>query len=608
MLQTVIEKLNSKSPAGTQSPAWKQDIASVALATLIVLLIQAADGFSALGNVKGDNDSLLRLVQIRDLIAGQGWFDLQQYRMGPEGGFEMHWSRLVDAPIAAIVLLVGSISGTTAVAEAVAMVAWPTMTFAASLYFLLCATRRFAGASAAFPAVVIGGIGIYMLGIFLPAALDHHNLQLALTLAMISALLATPSKPYAAHLAGASAALMMAIGVETLPFVAAGCLSAAVLFLFYGMRERATAAGFGASFAIVSALAFVIMIPPSGWFIIACDAYSVAQFSVAVLGGVGLAVAATIRPLLSSLPRRFSALAVIAICAGGVVLMLFPQCLGDPYAGLDPRLRTYWLSAVSEAQSLFSILSNDPVMAASYYATPFLAVGLLAAVIWHRGWSRERALVALFLGLAVIISIWQVRGANFSVAIAVIPLAGWVAGWRARTQTAKPAAMASVKLCLVWMLSLGLTWDLAISGVADAIADEPRQVDSAVACYEESDYQTLSQMPVQTVLAVSNLGPQILKATPHRVLAGPYHRNVDGNLLVQEILFAAPNVAQGLLRKHRVTLVVHCQGNPETTVFAGWAPDGLMAAMSNNRVPGWLQPVSGPDDGPLSIYRLRRAP
>ena len=49
----------------------------------------------------GDNDSLLRLVEIRDLLGGQGWFDLHQYRMGPPGGFVMHWSRLVDAPIAA---------------------------------------------------------------------------------------------------------------------------------------------------------------------------------------------------------------------------------------------------------------------------------------------------------------------------------------------------------------------------------------------------------------------------------------------------------------------------------------------------------------------------
>ena len=66
-------------------------------------------GFPTLPTATGDNDSLLRLVEIRDLIGGQGWFDLHQYRMGPQGGFVMHWSRLVDAPIAAIILVVVSI-------------------------------------------------------------------------------------------------------------------------------------------------------------------------------------------------------------------------------------------------------------------------------------------------------------------------------------------------------------------------------------------------------------------------------------------------------------------------------------------------------------------
>ena len=68
------------------------------------LVVHTASGFPTLDASNGDNDSLLRLVEVRDLIGGQGWFDLHQYRMGPEGGFVMHWSRLVDAPIAAIML------------------------------------------------------------------------------------------------------------------------------------------------------------------------------------------------------------------------------------------------------------------------------------------------------------------------------------------------------------------------------------------------------------------------------------------------------------------------------------------------------------------------
>lgn len=609
MLYQAIGPVERDNLPPAVSAAWIQDLAKAALAALLVLVVQASGGFTGLANLQGDNDSLLRLVQIRDLIAGQGWFDPQQYRMGPQGGFPMHWSRLVDAPVAAIILVAGWVTGGAGMGETVALVAWPLMTYAAGLFFLLCSARRFAGDEAAFPALVIGGIGIYMLGIFLPAALDHHNLQLALTMAMISGLLASPDRPYAACLAGACAALMMAVGAETLPYVAAGCLGAALLYLVSGERERATAIGFGLSFAVVSALAFVVTVPRSGWFIAACDAYSVAQFSVAVLGGAGLVLAASSRSVSSGLPRRFAALALIAVCAGGLLLTAFPQCLADPYAGLDPRLKTYWLDGVSEAQSLFSILSNDPVLAASYYATPLLAAGLLILDIKRNGWTRARALVMLFLGSAILVSLWQVRGAIFSISIAVIVLAAWVASWRVRTQpgsrAAGPAALANVKLCLVWALSLGITWDMAAGGVARAFAGEAADTDPAAACYADQDYRTLSQLPPQTVLAVSNLGAAILKNTGHRVLAGPYHRNVTGNLLAQQIYFAAPGEARKLLRDNEITLVVHCPGNSESALFAKWAPEGLLAALSDKSVPDWLEPAVDAGDGPLEIYLVR---
>src|ERR1700694_2453450 len=43
-------------------------------------------------------DDAMRLVQFRDLLAGQGWFDLTQYRLSPPDGAAMHWSRLIDPP------------------------------------------------------------------------------------------------------------------------------------------------------------------------------------------------------------------------------------------------------------------------------------------------------------------------------------------------------------------------------------------------------------------------------------------------------------------------------------------------------------------------------
>src|SRR5688500_6254016 len=81
------------------------------LAALVFLGLHAAAGFPSLVDAGSDNDSLLRLVEVRDLIGGQAWFDLTQNRLGPDGGVTMHWSRLVDAPIAAVMLAASVLTG-----------------------------------------------------------------------------------------------------------------------------------------------------------------------------------------------------------------------------------------------------------------------------------------------------------------------------------------------------------------------------------------------------------------------------------------------------------------------------------------------------------------
>ncbi|RWL56929.1 MAG: GtrA family protein, partial [Mesorhizobium sp.] len=120
--------------ADTGAASWKSDLVLALIAALLALAVDAWTGFGPLTDAGGDNDNLLRLVEVRDLLAGQGWFDLHQYRMGLEGGFVMHWSRLVDAPIAAIVLAASALTGSRPLAE-VAQVLWPALLFWSTLFF-----------------------------------------------------------------------------------------------------------------------------------------------------------------------------------------------------------------------------------------------------------------------------------------------------------------------------------------------------------------------------------------------------------------------------------------------------------------------------------------
>ena len=50
-----------------------------------------------------DSDDAMRLVQVRDFLNGQGWFDLTVKRLAAPEPMIMHWSRIIDVPLAALI-------------------------------------------------------------------------------------------------------------------------------------------------------------------------------------------------------------------------------------------------------------------------------------------------------------------------------------------------------------------------------------------------------------------------------------------------------------------------------------------------------------------------
>lgn len=585
------------------TPTWARlrsritgDAAIAMAAAALMLVVHALRGFPTLVDSKGDNDSVLRLVQVRDLLAGQGWFDPTQYRMGLEGGFEMHWSRLVDLPIALLVAGFG---------ETAALVVWPTLLFALALFLTIRAARALGGEWAVLPAAVAGGLALYFVDLFPPAALDHHNVQLVLALATFLCLANARAQGHVgAAVAGACAALMLAVGMEAAPYVAAACAISAIGFLVGDATDARVARGFGAAFAGVGAASLLATLPVQGWLSVQCDAFSFPQASLSVVGGAGLAIIASIPVLAASPRRRLAALAVLGGLAVALLLAAFPQCLADPYAGLDPRLQRYWLSAVSEAQSVSSVLRSDPAMFAGFYMTPLIALGVVGWTIVQRGGARTWIVAAAFLGTAVLVSFWQVRGAMFSVPLAAVPLAAWVGGLRRRAET-DGGGLRQLAMAAGWLVSLNVVWQLAALPLKPEAKDGGGEAAALERCYALSDYGTLGALPPGLVLAVSNQGSTILSATGHRVLNGPYHRNNAGNLAALDMLMGEPEEAGDTARRLGVAYVALCRGNPETASLRKWAPEGLLAALFAGNAPSWLVPLPDTAGQPIELWRVR---
>jgi hypothetical protein len=590
-----------------KEPFWRSDAAKALAAMLLVAAVAAAGGFKDLDGT-ADNDSLLRLVEVRDLIAGQGWFDLHQYRMGTGGGLLMHWSRLVDAPIAAIVLAVTAATGSQAVGETAALVAWPLALYALAIYLLLRIGRIVAGEEAMLPLTVIGAATLYYVGIFAPGALDHHNVQLVLMLAMLLFLLQAGQDNHSAWLAGVSAVLMLAVGMETAPYVAVGGLFVAAWFLAGSNAANGVAAGFGIAFAAASAVVFVATVPASQWGAAYCDAYSVVQFAIGVLAGAGLGAVASTPALNGGLARRVVSLAMLGGAVAALAFVYFPQCLNDPYADLAPMLQSHWLRMVGEAQPLWNLLAREPESAAGHYATVLIALAVLALHMRRRGLRREDVLIAAMLTVALLVSIWQLRGSRFSVPLACVPLAMWVAQWRARAQ-AEPGTGSSLKLAGAWLVSFNVTWILATLGLWHLLSStEAGGQPAKDSCYDRADYDQLAAMPPDGVLSISNLGAPVLRYTPHRALAGPYHRNLDGNLAALDAFLGAPEKGAGIARANDVGLVAFCRGNAETAFLAKRAPDGLLAGLLSGDVPDWMEIVPESRGRPLELYRVQPQP
>lgn len=585
--------------SGMMPRRFTGDPALAAAGALVALAISAALGFQKLAEPGIDNDSVMRLVQVRDLLSGQGWYDLSQYRMGPDGGFVMHWSRLVDAPVAGLILIFRPFLG-NAGAELAAAVAWPTALLFISLLALLRGARAFGGEAARLPALVLGTAAFHFMAIFSPGSFDHHNVQVALVLTMTAWLIAGRSFA-AGAVAGAAAGASMAVGMETMPYVAAAGVAVALRFWLRGEKEAPAAKGFGVGFGGIAALSLIMTVHPAAWFATACDAFSGAHAGSAMLAGLGLAAVAAFTGARSSM-IRLSALAVLAVASGAFVLAFYPQCLADPYVEIPPRLRDYWLNRISEAQSLYSMLADEPATVATYYATPIIALGLVVRRLFRAGGRDGSLAVAVILTAAFAVSVWQVRGSVFSLSLAVIPLSAWVGALR-RAAASAPSATATLKMAAAWLASVNVAWGLAGILAFGAMAEMARERTTG-ACRAAEDFAGLAKLPAGNVLAVTNHGAALLAYTGHRSLAGPYHRNITGNLAMVYAMAGTPDQALEVVRRHDIAYVAVCPGNPETGILAERAPAGLLARIGSGEKVAWLQPIAGATGGALQVFRV----
>lgn len=547
-------------------------------------------------------DDLMRLVEIRGLIAGQGWFDLVQHRLDPPG-LPMHWSRLVDLPFAAAMMALAPALGAAA-AETVVATLFPVLLLFLVLIAAAKLAQRLGGETARVPALLLLAIATPVLVHVRPGALDHHGIQIVLLLA--AALLATaPVRRRDSVLAGLMAALSLAIGLETLPALAALLGALGLRWVFGGKRDAIAAADAGAGLAVASVVLFFATVPRAAWTSPVCDALSIVWLAAAALAGGALVLLPALSALVRSAPAKAAAGLALAATACGLLFVVFPQCVSDPYGALDPRLATLWLAHVMEAQSLVQMARLMPEQVAPLYAPPLIALALGTVVLVRADARTRRAFLPALCVVAALfaVAIWQMRGAAAAIALAAPVIAASLVVLARGEGLPRAAVLGLIVLAsnpALTMLGQGV-------GRAAAWFDPAHPVvtnDGSRACRRPEDFAALAAHPHGVVLSMIDIGPAILAHTPHAILAAPYHRNSNGNLAALKALLGDDAAAQQVLRDRRIAYVALCDTAPERNTYAQAAANGLLARLVRGETPAYLEPLPR-GGGNLLVYRVK---
>lgn len=604
------------------SPAAAVRRAILALALVAVLVMAAIPAVVAVFDWRlPDNDDAMRVAQVRDWLAGQAWFDVRQHRFAPLDDGDMHWSRLADLPMALVALLAMPLLGSEASLKLAAFVTPPLLGLITCVLAVRTAMRLAPPGSLA----VVASITVPMcllafpsLTWFMPGRVDHHGLQLLALMTAVAGL--AGGRVRGAALAGLAVATSLLVGLETAPVLVVVTGFVALRWLLRGTAVRSATIAFALALGIGLAALFAATIAPERWLVRHHDAFSLIHLAPALVGAAGLAVAAAMLRAEAPLARWIAA-ALIGVAVVAAALP-FPELLRSPYSQVDPMLREIWLSRVGETFSAIAGLqTGQPHLAIAFGVPAVLASGAACFMAW-RAWrtGSDRLdlwllLAALLLVTTVLAWVWQLRVSGQAALLGSIAVAACLA-WLLETRGTRAFLIGALALsplpsgAVGAVLASQLEADHSQAHAAGAQGPDAATPATAQAaalpgqCTGTEAFSSLTSLTPMLAVTSIDVGAPMLLATPHTVLAAPYHRNNRSLRAAYDIFLAPPAQAEAKVRALGAGLIVTCTGAAEVDVLAQRAPGGLMAVLEAGRVPGWLAPLPSPQGSDIRAWRV----
>ena len=554
----------------------------------------------------GDTDDNMRMMQVRAWLTGQGWYDLAQHRLA---GSNIHWSRLVDLPIAGLKLGLTPLLG-GAGAERWAVAVAPLLPYLLLLGSIALTVRRLVDPRAypiAFFALFFAGSTN---GMFMPERIDHHGWQLAF-LALAIAAIADPRRLRGGITLGIATALSLAIGLEMLVYLAIAGVTM-TLFWVADRKERERLTGYAVTLSGATAVAYLIFASYANRGAV-CDALSAVWLADALLGGALLFALARLSP------ADWKARLGLAVGAGLIIAafhaIMFPHCL-HRLEGVSPEVDRLWLSHVREARPVYK---HGWLIATLTLTLPVVGALGWSLLIWVRRKDPEqlrRTLAAATPGFAAsLLLFWQMRtgpaaqmlattGSAALVWFLVPPI--WSSKW-GQVQIYKDVTVRIFAVVALMTVGVGAAVPLVLDYVVTPkkkTASE-KAIDRANSlCNSLWGYRPVALQPKGTVFTFVDLAPRLITVTHHDSITGPYHRNGQQIADVMNAFRGSELSAHQLIHKYNSTYLLTCPNSSTTTIFMSEAPLGFYAQLAAGKVPTWLSPVDLGKDSPFRMWRV----
>ncbi|MBI9012897.1 MAG: hypothetical protein JEZ08_11750 [Clostridiales bacterium] len=566
-------------------------------------------------------DPFMRLVRVEELNETFDWFDSVVERSNAPYGDELHWTRALD------IILLGLAKGLSLIfpfpkaLQYAGIILSPLLgvVLVCILIWMFKPVLKEENTSLIFLVFLSQPIFTEIYGFGRP---DHHSLLLLTFAVLIGCMLRVVRpevKTNTLLLTSFTMAYAMVISVESVMLVIFVFLVMSVHWILYGMTYLDRSIKLSGWLTVFTGVLLLIEKPLSDLSIFEYDKISIVYLAFFL-------IITSIFYITKRIFTRFYLinnngdqerkirfvrclyLLVIGTIGATLMVVLFPDFIKGPFAGVNPAIKPIWLDYVKEVQPLFDLSLIGVGKLLIYLGMPILSGLYLLFNILNRKHVNNHGDVFLFIGMFVygMLSLYQVRWIGYLQMISLIPVVLLFDCIILKVINGKSIEVVPILRSITIVV---LLFGFSFTGIAMiVVSDEETQATMSTDALEElCDWMVDNEFLLgqqKTILTFLDFGPEILYRTTHRVISSPYHRNDEGILFSYNIMTSNDVTdIQMSLKTRSVDLILLLPNSTERAFYDyDENSESFYDMLLNHQLPFWIKEIELPKEH--SEFRL----